>query len=64
MILLGREWLAAASVVVDEHDVEVYWREPYWRWDCSCGRHLGYGNRREKIEAAAARHVREAMRQG
>jgi hypothetical protein len=57
MLLLGRDWRAFS---MPEHEVEVYWEAPFWRWHCSCGLSLGYGNVRHKIEIAAARHVERA----
>lgn len=57
MILLGRDWYAAAEAAL-AHTIEVTRVEPYWHATCSCGEYEWHGNSLAGIEAAAKRHVR------
>lgn len=56
MSLLGKAWRPSQEPA--EHVTEVYEGDDgLWHWTCEDCPHLGYGNVRERITAAAARHA-------
>jgi len=59
MLLLGRDWMEFA-INAEAHVTEVWWSSEHslWWWSCTCERHEGYGNVKDRIVAAAQRHAR------